>query len=52
MHDGKVRRFIGSENGFKEDASPGLQAMEMVLQRDNPLAQRGIFRKSQLSRIP
>jgi hypothetical protein len=32
MHDGKVRRFIGSENGFKEDASPGLQAMEMVLQ--------------------
>jgi len=32
MHDGRVRRFIGSENGFKEDASPGLQAMEMVLQ--------------------
>ncbi len=32
MHDGKVRRFIGNENGFKEDASPGLQAMEMVLQ--------------------
>ena len=32
MHDGKVRRFIGNESGFKEDASPGLQAMEMVLQ--------------------
>ena len=32
MHDGAVRRFIGSETGFKEDASPGLQAMEMVLQ--------------------
>jgi len=32
MHGGKVRRFIGNENGFKEDASPGLQAMEMVLQ--------------------
>ncbi|MCF8128277.1 MAG: outer membrane lipoprotein carrier protein LolA, partial [Deltaproteobacteria bacterium] len=32
MHDGKVRRFIENENGFKEDASPGLQAMEMVLQ--------------------
>ena len=32
MHDGRVRRFIGSESGFKEDASPGLQAMEMVLQ--------------------
>jgi len=32
MHDGRVRRFIGSENGFKEDAGPGLQAMEMVLQ--------------------
>lgn len=32
MHDGAVRRFIGTETGFKEDASPGLQAMEMVLQ--------------------
>jgi len=32
MHDGKVRRFVGSESGFKEDAGPGLQAMEMVLQ--------------------
>ena len=32
MHDGAVHRFIGSETGFKEDASPGLQAMEMVLQ--------------------
>ncbi|MBW2708233.1 MAG: outer membrane lipoprotein carrier protein LolA [Deltaproteobacteria bacterium] len=32
MHDGRVRRFIGGENGFKEDHSPGLQAMEMVLQ--------------------
>ena len=32
MHDGKVRRFMGSENGFKEDAGPGLQGMEMVLQ--------------------
>ena len=32
MHDGRIRRFIGSEKGFKEDASPGLQAMEMVLQ--------------------
>ncbi len=32
MHDGKIRRFIGNENGFKEDRSPGLQAMEMVLQ--------------------
>ena len=32
MHDGRVRRFIGSESGFKEDAGPGLQAMEMVLQ--------------------
>ncbi len=31
MHNGNVRRFIGSETGFKEDASPGLQAMEMVL---------------------
>ena len=31
MHGGAVRRFIGSETGFKEDASPGLQAMEMVL---------------------
>ncbi|MCG6881474.1 MAG: outer membrane lipoprotein carrier protein LolA, partial [Deltaproteobacteria bacterium] len=31
MHDGAVRRFIGTETGFKEDASPGLQAMEMVL---------------------
>ncbi len=31
MHDGKVRRFMGSENGFKEDAGPGLQGMEMVL---------------------
>ena len=27
-----MRRFIGSENGFKEDVGPGLQAMEMVLQ--------------------
>ena len=33
MHDGKVRRFMGSENGFKEDAGPGLQGMEMVLQQ-------------------
>ena len=32
MHDGKVRRFMGSENGFKEDVGPGLQGMEMVLQ--------------------
>jgi len=32
MHDGRVRRYIGSENGFKEDAGPGLQGMEMVLQ--------------------
>jgi outer membrane lipoprotein-sorting protein len=32
MHDGKVRRFMGSENGFKEDAGPGLQGMELVLQ--------------------
>ena len=32
MHGGKARRFIGNESGFKEDASPGLQAMEMVLQ--------------------
>jgi outer membrane lipoprotein-sorting protein len=31
MHDGKVRRFMGSESGFKEDAGPGLQGMEMVL---------------------
>jgi len=31
MHDGKVRRFMGSENGFKEDVGPGLQGMEMVL---------------------
>ena len=30
MHDGKVRRFMGSESGFKEDAGPGLQGMEMV----------------------
>ena len=33
MHHGKVRRFMGSENGFKEDAGPGLQGMEMVLQQ-------------------
>ncbi len=32
MHNGKIRRFIGNENGFKENASPGLQAMEMVLE--------------------
>ncbi len=32
MHNGKIRRFIGTENGFKEDAGPGLQAMEMVLE--------------------
>jgi outer membrane lipoprotein-sorting protein len=32
MHDGRVRRYIGGENGFKEDAGPGLQGMEMVLQ--------------------
>jgi len=32
MHDGKIRRYIGGENGFKEDAGPGLQGMEMVLQ--------------------
>ena len=32
MHNEKIRRFIGNENGFKEDAGPGLQAMEMVLE--------------------
>jgi outer membrane lipoprotein carrier protein len=32
MHDGRIRRYIGGENGFKEDAGPGLQGMEMVLQ--------------------
>lgn len=31
MHDGRIRRYIGGENGFKEDAGPGLQGMEMVL---------------------
>jgi outer membrane lipoprotein-sorting protein len=42
MHGGKVRRFIGNENGFKEDASPGLQAMEMVL-REISLWLKGEF---------
>lgn len=31
MHDGKVRRLVGTESGFKEDAGPGLQGMETVL---------------------
>lgn len=31
MHHGRIRRFMGGEKGFKEDAGPGLQGMEVVL---------------------
>ena len=33
MHDGHVRRLIKDDNGFKEEANAGLDAMQVVLQQ-------------------